>query len=258
MGPRTAPATVRVRSVRSLRVTAAALVTAIATIAAPDLTAQWPNGTAIHDTPHNLLVPAQNTDGDMVQQIADYGEICVYCHTPHNAAGAAPLWNRPTPTGPYRMYDDGTAMPMDPQPTGNSLRCLSCHDGTIGLDGVLIPPSSFSGPIWGERIDECEGCHSGGNPDGGIDWEGVWLDTDLRTQHPISIVYDPTLTSGFRTVAEVQASGLQLYNGKVQCMTCHEPHTQQFRPFLRISNAGGQLCSACHLGTPSESTAHHW
>ena len=238
---------------------ATALVAWTACLTSGPLSAQWPNGTAIHATPHNLLVPAQNTDSDMVQQIADYGEICVYCHTTHTAASSGTaLWNRPTPGGPYRMYDAGTAMPMDPQPTGNSLRCLSCHDGTIGLDGVLTPPSSFSGPVWGERIDECEGCHSGGNPDGGIDWEGVWLDTDLRQQHPISIVYDPTLTSGFRTAAEVQVAGLKLYGGKVQCMTCHEPHTQQFRPFLRISNAGGQLCLACHTSQPSESTAHHW
>lgn len=222
------------------------------------LSAQWPTGIEVTETPHNLVRPARNADPDMINQIADYDEICVYCHTPHASLVTGAAWNRPTPSGPFRMYDGGTAMPMDPQPTGNSLLCLSCHDGTIGLDGILNPPNTFGGATWGVTIDDCEGCHSGGNPDGGIDWEGVWLDTDLRNHHPISIVYDPVLDPSFRTIAEVQAAGLVLYDGKVQCMTCHEPHTQQFRPFLRLSATGGQICLACHLSQPPESTAHFW
>ena len=222
------------------------------------LQAQWPDGIRVVDTPHNLTVPAKNLDPDMVNQIADYDEICVYCHTPHGAGGGTFLWNRPSPSGPYRMYDDGTDMPIDPQPTGNSLRCLSCHDGTIGLDVVTNRPNTFSGPTWGVTIDDCEGCHSGGNPDGGIDWEGVWLDTDLRKQHPISILYDPALDPTFRTISEVEAAGLVLFDGKIQCMTCHEPHTQQFSPFLRLPGAGGQICLACHTSSPAETTAHHW
>lgn len=108
------------------------------------LQAQWPDGLRVVDTPHNLTVPAKNPDPDMVNQIADYDEICVYCHTPHGAGGGAFLWNRPSPSGPFRMYDEGTDMPIDPQPTGNSLRCLSCHDGTIGLDVVTNRPNTFS------------------------------------------------------------------------------------------------------------------
>ncbi|MEZ4417247.1 MAG: cytochrome c3 family protein [Gemmatimonadota bacterium] len=223
------------------------------------LRAQWPNGLSIQATPHNLTIPAQNTDKDMIERIANYGEICVYCHSPHGTTlQGEQLWNRPTPSGPYRMYDGGTAMPMDAQPTGNSLRCLSCHDGTIGLDGVIDSPNSFQGIRWGESIERCDNCHSGGNPPGGIDWEGVWFDTDLRKQHPISILYDPLATPGFRTAVEVEAAGLRLFSGKVQCMTCHEPHSQQFRPFLRISNANRQLCLVCHTSNPSESTAHFW
>ncbi len=220
--------------------------------------AQWPNGITVSGTPHNLTIPAKNPDPDMVNQIADYDEVCVYCHGPHAATPENVLWNRQTPTGPYRMYDDPTNMPIDPQPTGNSLKCLSCHDGTIGLDVVENPPSTFTGPSWGVAIDDCDGCHSGGNPPGGINWEGVWLDTDLRRQHPFSITYDPSLDPSFRSVAEVLAAGLRLYNGKIQCMTCHEPHSQQFRPFLRISDAGGSLCLVCHGSSPAETTAHFW
>ncbi len=232
-----------------------ALVLPILTMAA---SGQWPTGTEVTETLHNLTVAAKNTAPQMSGRIEDYDEVCVYCHTSHAADVERALWNRPTPTGPYRMFE-GTDMLMDPQPTGNSLACLSCHDGTIGLDEVLNLPNTYAGP-GPERttIDRCESCHKGPNPGGGLDFEGVWLDTDLRDDHPISILYDPSRDPDFRSAAEVEAAGLMLYEGKVQCMTCHEPHSQQFQPFLRISNAGGSLCLACHQTPPAEQTAHHW
>jgi predicted CXXCH cytochrome family protein len=126
------------------------------------------------------------------------------------------------------------------------------------LDVVINPPVTFQGGTFGESMDRCEGCHGGGNPAGGLDWQGVFLDTDLRQQHPISVVYDPAFDPGFRSVAEVEAAGLELFDGRVQCMTCHEPHSQQFYPFLRMSASGGALCLACHISSPAETTAHHW
>lgn len=219
---------------------------------------QWPTGTTVEDTPHNLTVPALSTDPEMAGLVEDYGEVCVYCHGPHSVDVSAPLWNRPSPGGGFRMYDNGQ-MAIDPQPTGNSASCLSCHAGTVGLDEVVQLPDRYTGPGPARTtIDECESCHSGGSPAGGIDWEGVWLDTDLRKHHPISVLYDPSRVSGFRSAAEVEAAGLVLYNGKVQCMSCHEPHTQQFSPFLRLPNSGGSLCLVCHLSNPGESTAHGW
>jgi len=236
-------------------VTAAVLIT----FAGASSWAQWPNGIDVEQTPHNLTRPAGNQDPDMADLLEDYGEVCVYCHTPHGGNSSYALWNRRTPSGPYRIYDDGTDMIQDSQPTGNSLACLSCHDGTIGLDDILNAPNTYLGPGAARTtIDECEGCHSGGNPDGGIDWEGVWLDTDFRKQHPFSITYDPSLDPGFRPAAVVEAAGLKLYDNKIQCMTCHDPHTQRFQPFLRMSNSGGSLCTVCHISPPSEQTAHHW
>ena len=227
--------------------------------AAMDGFAQWPTGPDVAQTPHNLIRPASNTNPDMGDLMEDYDQVCVYCHTPHGGNGADALWNRRTPTGPYRMYDDGTDMLMDAQPTSNSLACLSCHDGTIGLDDVLHFPRTYGGPgAAGTTIDTCEDCHSGGDPDGGIDWEGVWFDTDLRKQHPISILYDPSQDPSFRSAAEVEASGLRFFDGKVQCMTCHDPHTQQFPPFLRVSGSGNSLCLICHISNPAEATAHFW
>lgn len=221
--------------------------------------AQWPTGVVIEETFHNLTVPARSQASDMQGLVEDYGETCVYCHAPHGAGVDGPLWNRLIPIGPYRMFDDPMNMIADPQPTGNSLLCLSCHDGTIGLDEIVNAPNSYSGfgPA-ATSIEECEDCHSGGNPEGGLDFEGVWLDTDFRKQHPISFIYDPSLDPDFRSVAEIEAAGLRLFDGKVQCMTCHEPHSQRFVPFLRSPNVAGSLCLTCHRSSPSESTAHFW
>ncbi len=223
--------------------------------------AQWPTGPVVTQTFHNLTVPARNTSSDMAGLVQDYGEVCVYCHAPHGGRVDRPLWNRPIPRGPYRMFDtDDLDMIADPQPTGNSLSCLSCHDGTIGVDEILNTPNTYTGrgPS-GTPIDECEGCHSGGNPKGGLDFEGVWFrPDDLRDTHPISVLYDPGRDAGFRTAAEIEAAGMKLYDGKVQCMTCHEPHSQRFRPFLRVSNAGNSFCLVCHRNQPGEGTAHDW
>ena len=221
--------------------------------------AQWPTGLEVAETPHNLTRPAASTDPDMVGLIENYAEVCTYCHAPHGGNIDNALWNRRTPTGPFRMFNGGTDMIMDPQPTGNSLACLSCHDGTMGLDDIVDLPNTYTGPgPAGTAIDECENCHKGGNPPGGLDWEGVWFDTDLRNQHPISITYDTTLDPGFHPAAAVEAAGLKLFDGKVQCMTCHEPHTQRFRPFLRLDDTGGNLCLTCHISPPGETTAHFW
>ena len=230
----------------------------LALVAGPaSLAGQWPDGTRVEDTPHNLVVPAVVTDPEMAGLVEDYGSVCVYCHAPHGGDTDRPLWNRFTPSGPFRMFE-AQIMIIDPQPTDNSLSCLSCHDGTVGLDDIRDFPATYSGPgPAATSIQECEDCHRGGDPPGGIDWEGVWLDTDLRKHHPISFVYDPSRDPDFSSIAEIEAAGLVLYDGKVQCMTCHEPHTQQFQPFLRLANTQS-LCLTCHRSNPSETTAHAW
>ena len=65
-------------------------------IGSSGLMAQGIFGNKVADTPHNLR-KALNMG------ITDLGEICVYCHTPHNNNQQieAPLWNRETPAGPY-------------------------------------------------------------------------------------------------------------------------------------------------------------
>lgn len=229
----------------------------LAALARPAI-AQWPNGSVVTQTVHNLSRTARVDP--MRNFISQYDEACIYCHTPHGGRTERPLWNRRLSTGSYRMPETPVSMVMDAQPTGTAKLCLSCHDGTVALDDVLNPPLTHTGPnAPGETIKRCAtDCHKGGSPEGGFNWEKVWFDTDLRRQHPFSIAYEPARATGFQPVAAVEAAGLRLEDGKVQCNTCHDPHTQQNRKFLRVPNTGGSLCLVCHTTPPSRSTAHWW
>lgn len=214
------------------------LIPLMAVVFAPVTLAQpgaWPNGSSVVETLHNLSYSASSNRYG-VGALRDYGEVCVYCHTPHSGQTSAPLWNRNFSSASYQMYNQAHSstinMTVDPQPTGVSLACLSCHDGTVGLDVIVNVPNGYSGPpAVGTPL-----------PAGAFN-----LGTDLRNDHPVSVLYDNTADPKFRTPAQVAASGLQLYSGKVQCGSCHDPHTAVNRPFLRISNNGSSLCLSCHI-----------
>src|SRR5262245_245197 len=68
-------------------------------------------------------------------------EICIFCHTPHNAEPQTPLWNHESSRTYYRIYKSSTTNARIRQPSGPSKLCLSCHDGTIALGNVLSRPA---------------------------------------------------------------------------------------------------------------------
>lgn len=200
----------------------------------------------VSSTPHNLSVSSGGVDPTTGAVLVDYGEICVYCHTPHAGQVEAPLWNRQFNTGGgYQMYSSATLdMTMDGQPTGISMACLSCHDGTIGLDVIINAPNSFGGAIPPTTP--------------GVNTMPVasnaFLAEDLRNDHPISVVYDPALDPAFNSSASILAAGLRLFTdptspgAKVQCASCHNPHDNATnQPFLRLDNSGSNLCLTCHI-----------
>lgn len=208
----------------------------------------------IVDTRHNF----SNSSGrdiaggfsDLSASVADYGEVCVYCHTPHGGQTNAPLWNRQYTTQTFQMYNDGTGgssdldMTFAAQPTGVSLACLSCHDGTIGIDVIINRPNASAAASIGNTLTDLYG---------GVDPDSIKiLGVDLRNDHPISMVYDPANDGQFNTVASIEGAGLKLYDDPtlgadvVQCATCHNPHTQN-ATFLRIPNGASSLCLTCHI-----------
>jgi predicted CXXCH cytochrome family protein len=131
-------------------------------------------------------------------------------------------------------------MTIQGSPVTISLACLSCHDGTTAFDSLLNFPGASDGSDWS--------------------WNGAnkiantatsFMGTDLSNDHPISITYDPTATpdaTEWNTAnAQNYVNGIPLFDGRVECGSCHNPHDDQFGVFLRASNSGSALCLKCHI-----------
>ena len=174
--------------------------------------------------------------------LTNYNEVCVYCHTPHNGSGPAnaPLWNRAFGTGPYAMYNNAFSSTIDmtvaATPQGVSLACLSCHDGTIGLDVIVNRPNADTALAG-----------TGTTMPGNAGQFFANLGTNLQNDHPVSITYDATLDPGFVAASAGKVGTLPLYTGRVECGTCHNPHNSTNSPFLRIGNSTSTLCRTCHI-----------
>jgi hypothetical protein len=122
-----------------------------AAYAAGDLPTRFDNRGGVANTRHNMT-QRQATGGPsgsvMDPSRNNYGEVCVYCHTPHGANQNVqlPLWNRTINTAtPYTTYNElgtSTLTQTVTQPGANSLSCLSCHDGTVAVDSVINMPGS--------------------------------------------------------------------------------------------------------------------
>jgi len=107
----------------------------------------------IGNTRHNLTMSyLGNGKNNMTPYRNDFGEICVYCHTPHgaNRRVAAPLWNRTVTPRTYELYrsKNSPGQPVS-QPGPNSLTCLSCHDGATAIDSIINMPTRKTGAYAG-------------------------------------------------------------------------------------------------------------
>lgn len=242
------------------------------------------NLSAVQDgasTPSGGRVPARTVKASSETQV------CVFCHTPHDAeaiifgsgvnAQGAPLWNRKlSAQTTYMTYNsssmDASDTELNAGPGGSSKLCLSCHDGTMGIDkvnvlngakNVTIPMAGSSSPV---RMP--------GDATTGFTRN---IGTDLTADHPISFTYDATLATndgelrapdgvivGTRSPG-MTAPKLPLEKGQVQCSTCHDPHLRDKAvgngnaKFLRMNRfqvsqpAGADfdtkndiVCLACH------------
>lgn len=171
-------------------------------------------------------------------------QICIFCHTPHSANPAVPLWNRAALPGTpaFTVYQSSTLQgTVDSFPTGGSDLCLSCHDGTVALNNILNT-SSVGTPTMVTSTKLTNGMLN--------DTSTAYLGRDLSNDHPVSITYNHTADLGLRAPSgNYVVSGsmqLPLFNNKVQCGSCHNVHDPTNTPFLRYANTGSQLCLVCH------------
>ncbi|HYG34005.1 MAG TPA: hypothetical protein VEC99_04430 [Clostridia bacterium] len=196
--------------------------------------------------------------------------VCSPCHSAHNTdpAQTIPLWNHQTSTGPFTMYTSPTLnYTPGTAPNGPSLACLSCHDGTVGINA----PMSGLGTNTAYYIDPA-----------------AKIGPDLHTTHPISFTYDAALAAadgGLENPVTYKIgdakTGLTVNNApvpatwsgtsltgktidqallvghKMQCSSCHDPHKMVGSApssgiMIKISGSdvngrGSLLCRTCHI-----------
>lgn len=191
---------------------------------------------SIVTTLHNL-----SASGPGTVKATSESEICIFCHTPHNSRPVAPLWNRNDPGVSYTLYASSTLQALPGQPDGNSILCLSCHDGTVAL-GSVISRSSVISMATGTYMP------SGVNN----------LNTDLRNDHPISFLYTASLATSDGQLKDPTAitPPVTLNSGKMQCTSCHDPHKNIYSDFLVTTPQNSNLCNSCHKRTNWTASTH--
>lgn len=218
----------------------------------------------VKDTKHNLSVSGS---GDIVA--VEETQICKFCHTPHNASPAYPLWSHQlsavvnyinywSPT--LQSYSEGAAPPID----GFSKLCLSCHDGTVAIGALAACQEQIDMVIIPGIIDA-----SGKLLPGAAGYIG----TDLSGGHPISIIFDENLKNKRNAETEFchlnSPTGLRKFGVRpwtegdadvmlypvqgsygVQCTSCHDPHGgnggADAPPFWR-KITHDEVCNVCHV-----------
>lgn len=220
-------------------------------------------------------------------------EECAFCHTPHHSntsVSPAPLWNRAnSPTAVYKAYGATLAGSNSSAVGSVSLACLSCHDGVTAFDSLVNPPGGAARGTAGvypagqemnwrfymagyglplassvhkfdvSAASPCVVCH--------VSFFGIpapvyrlATGTDLTNSHPVSIAYNPAVSTSLRDKSTLLSSidlvtGLAagagqsfnnnlsqnrwavngfisntatiqdlLKNNKVECSSCHDPH----------------------------------
>ena len=208
-------------------------------------------------------------------------EVCKFCHTPHGASPAVPLWSHKSETVSFTRFSSATLVVDNPGLTydygyndplgGTSKLCMGCHDGATAL-GALVT---------GETIVMDTNDYITGAGDYG---------SDISNKHPVSFIYNNNL------ITEMDATGLSVKalgkyglpsttdNGtiinpdvkkkweragnRVECTICHDPHTNRasaaerdYLPFWVSSTISGvadsfnSVCLACHSDPFSEWTS---
>jgi predicted CXXCH cytochrome family protein len=189
-------------------------------------------------------------------------QVCVYCHTPHNALEKRALWNRQAPTSNFVNYTSGINKAATSWYAGGSalwrmkagspsLMCMSCHDGVTTMNALHRPPVDASAST-AVMVN--------------IAPRQSLLGTDLTNDHPVSMVYQTAVTNavdnnGGATLRAANPGTLYVQNGfkrlqlskstgdgdTIECSSCHNVHDDTYRPFLRVSNDNSALCLVCHI-----------
>lgn len=215
---------------------------------------------SILTTQHNLSISGPGP----IKAVSET-QVCVFCHTPHKAQDAGPLWNHTlSAAGNYTLPSSPTMLstPQNP-PDGDSRLCLSCHDGTVAVGSVV---NLGGAPTTISMQDSGTGTLSAGAlaPNAPTNFG-----TDLSGHHPVSLEVDdaliadkqnqcaqglvslkvcmPAAPAKLLSTANLYGTGTHTHKG-VQCSSCHDAHEDPVpgtSMFLRADATA--LCDLCHV-----------
>jgi len=188
-----------------------------------------------------------SSSGNQNTRSTNIDRLCVFCHTPHagDTTAPAPLWNRSagsttwTNTSAYSSSTlDGSSYGMSSYPTSISGACLTCHDGNVGDETLLNGPGSgtTSSVTWQNDVFSTVANLNDGS--------------GLQNDHPIGVNMEAVNAVDDEIYNTPQDTTLQLFNGLIECATCHAVHNSNVNGdccFLTGSTSGSHLCLACHI-----------
>ncbi|MBN1250848.1 MAG: hypothetical protein JXR51_01955 [Bacteroidales bacterium] len=203
------------------------------------------NAQSVVNSLHNLSLSGAGT-----VIATSESEVCIFCHTTHSTNPIGPLWNRNDPGSTYILYDNSisnTFQSTPGQPDGSSVLCLSCHDGTIALGNVISRSAEIN---LAGSYSTMQGINN--------------LTTDLSDDHPVSFVYNSTISATDGQLIFPPTYPVKLdNNSKLQCTSCHDPHSNNYQKMLVSSNQFSELCFRCHdrnywSGSSHQSSTASW
>lgn len=179
-------------------------------------------------------------------------EICVFCHTPHNANIAftgGPLWNRnASAVALVGVYSSATlnASISSNYTEIDAAACMSCHDGLQAMGGAALrnPPNTTIVGAAAYAAVMAAGPKV--------------LDSNMNNDHPVNFSYDKSDTEdpeivAIATVKAIAGAPIKFTstatagNNVVQCSSCHDVHNTVGEQLVVINNNGSNLCLACHI-----------
>ncbi len=223
---------------------------------------------SVTNTKHNLGATGTNNHTNATT------EICIFCHTPHggNQQVAAPIWNRTvSSTNVYTRFSSMGRVTFDAKeaPVGSvSIACLSCHDGTQAMNAVINSPGSDSVYTVGTGTLTGVGGFSQTNmmstlkasDNGSTTGDIIYLGTDLRNDHPISMQYGGGGISSGATIGATKdydfAQAGAALGGFGSLATNHAPTTSSNSGIAGI--ATGSINYTTAGGTGPSGSAAKW
>jgi hypothetical protein len=196
--------------------------------------------------------------------------VCSPCHAAHHTdpLQIVPLWVHATTTESFLMYDSPTFQgASDGSPSGTSLACLSCHDGSLAINATISSPAPTNAVFIDDSAKIGPDLHSThpisflydtalATQDGGLENPATYKIGDPKTALTISTPPVPTTWAGTSLTGKTIDEAL-LTDGKMQCSSCHDVHklvgsAPSSGILVKISGSdvngrGSTICRTCHI-----------